>query len=238
MTDPTPPGAGDPAPVPADPLLAPPADPLGPVPGTSFSPAAYPSAPSPEGPAPHGSLAPPPPPDSLMAPPAAGPFAPPQAGSFVPPPAGPFATPAAGPFAAPHAAPSGDPYLPQPYGPPAGYGAVPGQPGANPYDYGYAPYAYPGLQPPRNTDGMAIASLVVSCVSIAGFCTWGVGALLGVLGAILGHVARRRINASGAGGAGIALAGIIVGWAMAAIGILLITLLVVLIVFSEDPSFQ
>lgn len=116
-----------------------------------------------------------------------------------------------------------DPYLPQPYGPP--------------YDYGYGPaYGHPGFQPPRPTDGMAIASLVVSCVSVGGFCAWGVGALLGVLGAIFGHVARRRIRRSGAGGAGIALAGIIVGWVMAAIGVLVLTVLVVLVVTTEDPG--
>jgi hypothetical protein len=83
---------------------------------------------------------------------------------------------------------------------------------------------------------MAIASLVVSCASVLGLCTGGIGALLGVLGAVLGHVARRRIRTSGAGGEGIALAGIIVGSTMAAIGVLLVTLFAVLIIFSEDPS--
>ncbi len=130
-----------------------------------------------------------------------------------------------------------DPYLPQPYGPPPAYGYAVGPPAGYPYDYGYGvPYGHPGFQPPRTTDGLAIASLVVSCVSVAGFCTWGIGALLGVLGAIFGHVARRRIRTSGAGGAGIALAGIIVGWVMAAIGVLLITLFIVLIVTTEDSS--
>jgi hypothetical protein len=120
------------------------------------------------------------------------------------------------------------PYRPTPYGLPQPYGY--------PYDYGYGPpYSYPG-PPPRHTDGMAIASLVVSCVSIAGLCVWGIGSLLGVLGAIFGHVARHRIRRSGAGGGGLALAGIAVGWTMAAIGALLITLLVVLIVTSEDPA--
>jgi hypothetical protein len=130
------------------------------------------------------------------------------------------------------------PYAPpQPYGTPVGYGYDPGgQPAGYPYDYGYgSPYGYPG-PPPRDTDGMAIASLVVSCVSVAGLCAWGVGGLLGVLGAIFGHVARRRIRTTGAGGAGIALAGIIVGWVMAAIGVLLITLLVVLIATTEDTG--
>ncbi len=134
----------------------------------------------------------------------------------------------------PAAAPP-DPYLPQPYGPPPGYAYVPTS--GYPYDYGYgAPYGYPGYPPPRITDGLAIASLVVSCVSVSGLCIWGVGAVLGVVGAILGHVARHRIRTSGAGGSGIALAGIIVGWVMAAIGIVLIALFVVLIVFSDDSG--
>ena len=93
--------------------------------------------------------------------------------------------------------------------------------------------------PPRSqqTDGFAIASLVVSCVSILGLCTWGIGSLLGVLGAIFGHVARRRIRASGAGGSGVALAGIIVGWTIAAIGLLLVVVLIVMIATTDDSTY-
>jgi hypothetical protein len=143
---------------------------------------------------------------------------------------------------------SGDPVPPQepvrPYQPPqlyqpdhSPYAApyAPQQPPPYPYDYGYGGY----FGPPRSqqTDGFAIASLVVSCVSILGLCTWGIGSLLGVLGAIFGHVARRRIRASGAGGSGVALAGIIVGWTIAAIGLLLVVTLIVMIVTSDDPAY-
>jgi len=79
--------------------------------------------------------------------------------------------------------------------------------------YGYATPAYPGGgyagygQPPmtRATNGLAIASLVCALAGLS--C--GVSA---PVGAILGHVARRRIRESGEAGAGMALAGIIVGW--------------------------
>lgn len=125
--------------------------------------------------------------------------------------------------------PGMQPYVPaqqdQSYGA-ASYGYA--QP---PYDYGYgAPYGYPGgPQPSRPTDGFAIASLVLSCVSVIGLCTWGIGAVLGVLGAIFGHIARRRIRASGAGGESMALAGIIVGWIIAALGLLFLTFIIVMI---------
>jgi hypothetical protein len=84
---------------------------------------------------------------------------------------------------------------------------------------------------------LAIASLVVSCVAILGLCTWGIGSLLGILGAIFGHVARRRIRTTGAGGGGMALAGIIVGWAIAAIGLILLVVLIVMIATTEDSTY-
>ena len=70
-------------------------------------------------------------------------------------------------------------------------------------------------------------------MSVIGLCTWGIGALLGILGAIFGHVARGRIRRTGAGGSGMALAGIIVGWTMAAIGLLVLAFVIVMIVTTE-----
>lgn len=112
------------------------------------------------------------------------------------------------------------------------------QPG---YDYGNpgSPYAYPPpmYPPPRpQTDGLAIASLVVSCASVLGLCLWSVGGLLGLVGAILGHVARRRIRTSGAGGAGLALAGIIVGWTVTALSAVGIAALIVWLVTGSGQS--
>jgi hypothetical protein len=123
-----------------------------------------------------------------------------------------------------------------PYAAPYSYGPVQGQqPPPYPYDYGYGGY----FGPPRaqQTDGFAIASLVVSCASILGLCAWGIGSLLGVLGAIFGHVARRRIRTSGAGGGGVALAGIIVGWSIAAIGLVLLVVLIVVVATTEESTY-
>jgi hypothetical protein len=59
---------------------------------------------------------------------------------------------------------------------------------------------------------MAIAAMVVSIVGALGLCAYGVGGFIGLVGAILGHVARRQIRTRNEGGEGMALAGIIVGW--------------------------
>jgi hypothetical protein len=83
---------------------------------------------------------------------------------------------------------------------------------------------------------MAIASLVLSCASAIALCASGVGGVLGILGAIFGHVARRRIRASGAGGAGMALAGVIVGWITAALSTLAIAALVA-IILTDDSTY-
>jgi len=137
-----------------------------------------------------------------------------------------------------------NPYQPvQPYAPPSGYDySVPNYQAPQSYDKGFAgsPYApYPGspYAPPRPpTEGLAIASLVVSCAAVLGLCGYGLGAVLGIVGAILGHVARRRIRANGTGGAGMALAGIIVGWIVTALGIIGITVLIVALVTSGSTS--
>jgi hypothetical protein len=102
------------------------------------------------------------------------------------------------------------------------------------YQYGYGPYGYSAYQPHRPADGLAVASLIVSCVAVPAMCLYGVPGLIGTVGAILGHVARRRITRTGAGGAGMALAGIIVGWTAAAIGAVLAVVFIVLIVNSEN----
>jgi hypothetical protein len=108
------------------------------------------------------------------------------------------------------------------------------------YDYGNpgSPYYRPGYPyaPARPTEGLAIASLVVSCVGVLGLCLWTVGGVFGIVGAILGHVARRRIQASGAGGAGLALAGIIIGWVTTGVGLLGAAALIAFVVFAPSTS--
>jgi hypothetical protein len=109
------------------------------------------------------------------------------------------------------------------------------QPYATPaYQYPY-PYQYGTYPPPlRPVDGMAIAALVVSCIAALGLCAYGLGGVLGIAGATLGHIARGRIRASGAGGDGLALAGVIVGWIAAAIGILAVVGLILLLTLSDE----
>jgi hypothetical protein len=124
----------------------------------------------------------------------------------------------------------------QPYQP-TGYPQSGYQPYAYQYPYPY-PYAYPQYAPVRPTDGLAIASLVVSCMSGLGLCAYGVGGLLGIVGAILGHVARRRIRVSGANGDGLALAGVIVGWVAAAIGVLAVAGIVLLFTLSANSDYN
>src|SRR5262245_53824683 len=111
--------------------------------------------------------------------------------------ASPAATPEPGyQYADPSVYPTTTPsYAPAPYYAPPGY--APGQP------YGQPTYV---VSPPTN--GLAIASMIVSLV---GF---------GPVGAILGHIARRQIRERGEQGDGFALAGIIVGWVITAFWVL------------------
>ena len=106
------------------------------------------------------------------------------------------------------------------------------------HDYGNpgSPYSYPSYPyaPARPTEGLAIASLVVSCAGVLGLCLWGIGGLLGIVGAILGHVARHRIRSTGAAGAGLALAGVIVGWLVSAVAVLGIAAFVAFVI--RDPG--
>lgn len=98
------------------------------------------------------------------------------------------------------------PQFPPPY-PPPGY-----PPGYGPPEYMPPPGYYAPPMPPR-TSGWAIASLVSS---VAGICTLGLGAILGV---IFGHIALAEIGRSHGNveGRGVALAGLIVGYALIAL---------------------
>jgi Domain of unknown function (DUF4190) len=143
------------------------------------------------------------PPELWTGPPSAGPSAPQSM-----PPTNQDQAPAyggawAGTPAQPATGPPAYPSTPAPYGgaggyPPSGYG----QP---------LPYGAPAVR--KKTNGLAIASLVCSC---AGILFLGVP---GILGIIFGFVARSQIRKSNGtqGGEGLALAGIIVGFAWIAI---------------------
>ena len=97
-----------------------------------------------------------------------------------------------------------------PYGPaaPSAYGSpypAPGYPGA----YGYTP-------PPR-TNGLALASMIVSIASLvlcAGFP--------GVVGLVLGIVALNQVMRDGTRGRGFAITGIVVGAVCTAFAMLVV----------------
>lgn len=100
------------------------------------------------------------------------------------------------------------------------YNAAGPQPGA----WG-APAPYGAYPPPRKQNGMALASLIVSIVSFV-MCA----GLPGIVGALLGHSAKKQIRQTGEDGDGLATAGIIVGWIGFGIGMALILFYAVLII--------
>ncbi len=138
------------------------------------------------------------------------------------------------PFPGPDAGGVPPGYGPQPapgYGPPpgaGGFGPPPVGPGYPPMvdaGYGYppggAPYGY--LAAPK-TNGLAIASLVCSFF----FWLYGIGAVLAI---VFGFIARSQIKRS-AGmqrGGGMALAGIIIGFAGIVIGVVLAVIIVAVV---------
>ncbi|MGY1637052.1 DUF4190 domain-containing protein [Geodermatophilus sp. SYSU D00742] len=117
-------------------------------------------------------------------------------GSYGAHPSGP--TPQGGPHAghpwepAPQAAPYGPPPFPPPGGVPAAYG----QPYGPPYAYPYAP--------PQRTNGLAIASMVLGILWL-----YWIGSVLAL---VFGYVAKSQIRERREGGAGMATAGIVLGW--------------------------
>ena len=113
---------------------------------------------------------------------------------------------------------------------PAGYPSA-GYPSARSPSAGYPSRGAPWTVPPR-TNGLAVASLVCACAGIIPFL-FGLPSLLGI---IFGFVARSQIkNAHGAqSGAGLALAGIIVGFSL--IGLFIIAVLLIAIFGTSTHS--
>lgn len=125
--------------------------------------------------------------------------------------------------------------------PPPPLGASPGSGG--PPGYGYPP---PGtVYPPSpKTNQLAVTSMVVSIASVVSLlCAFCCGPLAllalggGVTGVILGFMARRQIQERGEQGDGMALAGIIVGFVAAALGLLAGILVMVFFGLSMNDSW-
>ena len=123
------------------------------------------------------------------------------------------------------------PYGQQPYGQPAYGQQAYGQQAYGQQAYGQQQYASPQYtqypQPgtyapgaqwaqPQKTNGMAIASLILS---LAGIVTVGAA---GILGLIFGIVALRQISRTGDAGKGMAIAGIVVGSLMVVFSVFVI----------------
>jgi hypothetical protein len=76
-------------------------------------------------------------------------------------------------------------------------------PGAFPGPYGQPPYGYP-YAPPRRTNGLAIASMVLGILWL-----YWIGSILAL---VFGYIARNQIRERGESGGGMATAGIVLGW--------------------------
>lgn len=140
-------------------------------------------------------------------------------------------------YGPPSYAPPGYPVTSQPasgYGGYGGYGTQPGY-GAQP-GYGVPPPGYPVYAPAPKTNGLAIASMVVSIVGVVFLVCYGVGVLISPVGAILGHVSRRQIRERQEGGDGMALAGVITGWIGTGLGLAIIGVIVFAIVVAANAS--
>jgi hypothetical protein len=110
-----------------------------------------------------------------------------------------------------------------------------------PYAYGY-PYQYQP-QPVRKNNGMAVAAMVVSIVGLASMCGWGPFSLfISPVGAVLGHVAKRKIKQTGDAGEGMALTGIILGWIGTALSALILAGFILLFIYGDqifpDSSYE
>jgi hypothetical protein len=100
------------------------------------------------------------------------------------------------------------------YPPPQG-GYAPGPEYGAPYPTGYD---YPAAQQ-SGTNSLAIFSLVASVVGAVPFC----GFIFSIIGIVLGAVAINQIKRTRQGGYGLAVAGIIVGVATLAVGLIITT---------------
>jgi hypothetical protein len=119
-------------------------------------------------------------------------------------------------------------YPPNPYEQPEP-SQYPSQEPSQPYgQYTYGQYPYPQYPqypygPARNQDnGLAVGAFVCSIVGLV-----ACGGLLSVVGVVLGHVARGRIKRGEAGGDGLALASLIIGYIAIGLLVLFIGIIVV-----------
>jgi hypothetical protein len=111
---------------------------------------------------------------------------------------------------------------PRPDAAPASGAAYPNQPSMPAYSPAYITYQSGSSGGPRHTNGLAIASLVCACAGIIPFF-FGITCVLGI---VFGFVSRNQIKQSGGvqQGSGLALAGIIVGFSLIGIFVIVISI--------------
>ncbi|MDQ3354545.1 MAG: DUF4190 domain-containing protein [Actinomycetota bacterium] len=92
----------------------------------------------------------------------------------------------------------------------------------------YPPGGYYGQQEARPTNGMAVASMVLGILWI-----FWIGSVLAL---VFGYLAKRQIAERGEGGAGLATAGIVLGWIGAATFALFFVLPFILSLFRATAA--
>ena len=90
----------------------------------------------------------------------------------------------------------------------------------------------PPVRQVTTTNGLAVASLA------CGLAQFAFGPLPTIPAIVLGHVARHQIKRTGEQGAGMALAGLLLGWAAVVLGVLMIAGLAVFAVTSSGHAIM
>ena len=110
---------------------------------------------------------------------------------------------------------------------PAAAQTPPPSPMQAPQPYGYA--AYPPQYGPR-TNALAIVSLVSSLV---GLVVWFLAPIAGI---ITGHIALGQIKRTGEAGQGMAMAGLIIGYVLTGLSVLLVIGYIIVIAIALSAS--
>jgi hypothetical protein len=117
--------------------------------------------------------------------------------------------------------PMGQDAMPGQQYPPMWQPTMPGQMYPPPPQYG-APYGYgqPVYQPaPVPTNGMAVASLIISIIAYPLMFIWGIGIVFAIIGVILGHIAYNQQKRA-AQPTGMAIAGLVLGYIGIGLGVI------------------
>lgn len=86
------------------------------------------------------------------------------------------------------------------------------------------------VPPAAKTNGLAIASFA------CGLAQFGFGPLATIPAIVFGHMARHQIRRTGERGAGLALAGLMLGWAAVVLGIILLAAVVAISARTNGPA--